>query len=141
MQRQDVSTMRDKQLSEIRLLQSQVDSITRTTESLRKEKEESEAAKSQLTTELQQQQEEIGSCSQVLEDSYTEKHVKLTAEINEKKEQFERLKEQFASECDARAQELRELRQTIEATSTRLQEIESRTSDLQQNSAAAEAEL
>ena len=67
--------------------------------------------------------------------------MKLTADINEKREQFERLKEQFASECDARANELRELRQTIEATSNRLQELESKTSELQQNSAAAEAEL
>lgn len=133
--------MRDKQVSEIRLLQSQVDSITATTESLRKEKEESEATQSQLSSALQQQQQEIGTCSQVLEESYTQKHVKLTADINEKREQFERLKEQFASECDARANELRELRQTIEATSNRLQELESKTSELQQNSAAAEAEL
>ena len=59
--------MRDKQASEIRLLQSQVDSITNTTESLRKEKEESEATKSQLSSALQQQQQEIGTCSQVLE--------------------------------------------------------------------------
>ena len=49
--------MRDKQLSEVRLLQSQVDSITSTTESLRKEKEESEATKAQLSAELQQQQQ------------------------------------------------------------------------------------
>ena len=133
--------MRDKQASEIRLLQSQVDSITNTTESLRKEKEESEATKSQLSSALQQQQQEIGTCSQVLEESYTQKHVKLTADINEKREQFERLKEQFASECDARAKELKELRQTIEATSNRLQDLESRASELQQNSAAAEAEL
>ena len=64
--------MRDKQVSEIRLLQSQVDSITATTESLRKEKEESEATQSQLSSALQQQQQEIGTCSQVLEESARE---------------------------------------------------------------------
>lgn len=133
--------MREKQASEIRLFQSQLDSITTTSDSLKKEKRESEAKEAQLTAELEQQQKEIGTCSQVLEQSFTEKHMQLTREISEKKEQYSKLKEQYSSECDARAKELQKLHEQIEATSAILKEWEDKTTELKESSAHVEVEL
>lgn len=92
----DFQAIREKQESEILLLQNQISSFEQTMERLNKDHENLKKQISDLSHQCQTEEESLDTCAAVLEEQFSKKHSELTEKTEKDRLSFHQLKLEIA---------------------------------------------
>ena len=92
----DFQAIREKQESEILLLQNQISSFEQTMQRLNNDSEELNKKLAELSSQYKTEENSLESCAAVLEEQFTKKHSELTEKTEKDRLSFHQLKLEIA---------------------------------------------
>lgn len=94
-QKVDFHTIREKQESELSLLQNQISSFQSTLERLEKDNRDLENEKASLLDQLSEEEGNLENCAEQLESQYSTKHTELSTIVENKRKAYQELQDEL----------------------------------------------
>lgn len=94
-QKVDFHTIREKQESELSLLQNQISSFQSTLERLDKDNRDLENEKASLLDQLSEEEGNLENCAEQLESQYSTKHTELSTIVENKRKAYQELQDEL----------------------------------------------
>lgn len=93
----DFQAIREKQESDIRLLQNQISHFQSTLDELQNDQTQLEQQIETLTNQLKEQEISFDTCASVLEEKYSKQHKDLREQVEREQVAFQQLKQDIAT--------------------------------------------